>query len=671
MNDYQLRSVINFELTHSLGGDTDSELDEVWEKGLDYYLGRPRGDEKRGRSPLISMDVADMVEQTLAQMMPAFKHDDLAQFEPLDEQDEEQAALESDAMNHIVMKKNHGYINILSAVKDGMLQRAGILKAYIDESIFVTGQRYDSINVFELEQVLMPRTPDEEVEITAQRTVEPGMSTYDQAGNPVIISPEVFDIEVKRTTIKKKLVIESVAPEEIRINSDINSPFIQMARFVSHSRPVLRTHLIEWGYPEDEVMQLPAYTTDTESEERARTRDHSESEHYSAQRLTDSVMFHEIYMQVDFDNDGIAERRQIMGAGDRGSVTHVFENTYFPIIPMAGGTPFIMPHRFYGLSFYDKLKQIQDSKTRFLRLTDDNAESLINQRKVVTAGEVNMDDLLSSRPGGVIRERTPNSVRLEPSQPLGDTGFKMMTYLDKMREEHGGSALNLGTNENNPVKNAGAHGMERWMTSKELLTKLMTECFAETMVQGIYLVAHWLVRTHLPDQLNFKRKQGWAQTNPEQWRDREDISLSIGLTQTERMQRVTALESVLQKQIQALGEGQDGVLTDLGRVHRTLLDQGRAAGLPAPEQYWIDPDSPEAKQAMQAKQQAAQETAAREQQMMGQMQQMTMLIEQMKNEAKVNGDRLDYAIESNEQLRKWVETELKYNTDIEGQGQGA
>ena len=661
LDDNDLSSIIEEELSNSLGGDTDSELTENWVEAMNYFLGRKRGDEKPGRSDLISMDLADTVEQTLAQMMPAFEDTSLAEFEPIGKDDEEQAQQESDALNYLIMRKNNGWVNIQSGIKDGMLQRIGIMKVYVDECPVVTKGERRNVSQFDLPALMQQAEQGEnEIELlSAEQTQE---AQHDPLGR--MIQAAMFDLEYKEIRRTKKLKVEAVPPEEIRINADHGTPFLNETRFLSHSRPVKRSELIARGYPYDEVMALPAHVSDSDQDKRARDRDSLESEYRSPEKLTESVMLDEIYMQVDADGDGIAERRRIIHCEGT-----VFENDYFPIVPFAGGMPFLMPHKPHGISFHDKLKQIQDGKTNFIRKTEDNAETLINQRKIAVVNQVNMDDLLTSRPGGVIRVKDMNSLNTEPATPLGQTGFQMLQYYDKIRREAAGSALDIGTSENIPVKQAGAHGVERWMTSQEQLTAAITRLFGETMIRGIYLIGHWMVRNYLPDVLTFRRNKNWVETNPEQWQEREDVSINL-LTNGERAKRYQALEGVIGKQITALEGGQEGTLVTYSNVHKALLDQARVAGLPAPEQYWVDPDSEEGKQAAQMKQQQAQEASQKEEQMAQRIEQLTLGIQQMQEETDRMKAQSDAAIKANEQLRKWFETELKYNVDIPGQGGG-
>ena len=75
LTEDDLSALVVQEISHTLGasnGTNDTELNRSWEKSLDYYYARTRGDEVAGRSRVISTDMADMIEQTLAQIIPAF-----------------------------------------------------------------------------------------------------------------------------------------------------------------------------------------------------------------------------------------------------------------------------------------------------------------------------------------------------------------------------------------------------------------------------------------------------------------------------------------------------------------------------------------------------------------------------------------------------------------------
>ena len=79
ITDDQIAQLCYNELTVSAGYN-DDDLSGNRKKALDYYFGRPRGDELEGRASSQSMDVADMTEATLAEIMPLFSSANIATF---------------------------------------------------------------------------------------------------------------------------------------------------------------------------------------------------------------------------------------------------------------------------------------------------------------------------------------------------------------------------------------------------------------------------------------------------------------------------------------------------------------------------------------------------------------------------------------------------------------
>ena len=145
MTEEDLGTLIQQEMSYTIGGSdgtTDSELTNAWDKALEYYFGKPRGDEIPGRSHVISMDMADMIEQTLAQVLPAFDKKNLGIFYG---PNEKTAQIESDAVNYVILQQNNGFVTFLQALKDVFLQRNGIVKIYVDERTEVEEQTFENV----------------------------------------------------------------------------------------------------------------------------------------------------------------------------------------------------------------------------------------------------------------------------------------------------------------------------------------------------------------------------------------------------------------------------------------------------------------------------------------------------------------------------------------------
>ena len=53
--------------------------------------------------------------------------------------------------------------------------------------------------------------------------------------------------------------------------------------------------------------------------------------------------------------------------------------------------------------------------------------------KVVQEGQVNLDDLLVSRPGGIIRAKGHNAVMEIGGTPMGQEAFQLLQFADEQK----------------------------------------------------------------------------------------------------------------------------------------------------------------------------------------------------------------------------------------------
>jgi hypothetical protein len=136
---------------------------------------------------------------------------------------------------------------------------------------------------------------------------------------------------------------------------------------------------------------------------------------------------------VDFDGDGIAERRKVLKVGKK-----ILDNVEFDGIPLVTGTPILMPHKIYGLSIADLVMDIQLTKSTITRQLLDNAYHQNNRQYEVLDGMANMDDLLTSRPGGIKRVKVIGAIKPIDVPLLGAPFFSLLGYFDQVKESRVG-----------------------------------------------------------------------------------------------------------------------------------------------------------------------------------------------------------------------------------------
>jgi hypothetical protein len=343
---------------------------------------------------------------------------------------------------------------------------------------------------------------------------------------------------------------------------------------------------------------------DTQIDSLARSQ-HSVRRHFQGETPAEDIIeFWECYVRLDVDGDGVAELMKVCLASST-----ILEKSPIEYIPYASGTPFLQAHRFNGLGLYDKLKNVQDAKTHTLRQLLDNQNHANNARVTVIDGQVNVDDVTNSRPGGVVRARAPDAVVPFPFTDIGPSAQNTLSYLDKIRSERGGASLDLQSAE---LQIAGetAHGVERQMSAKEQLAALMTRTLAETLIRQLYLLTHQALRMYIPEDLQFQVMDEFVQTNPGQWVERKNVQVRAGLSMAERMRKQAALEAIIVRQ-DALK--QQGSYVSADDVYNAQLDWCRAQSIENPERYFTDPNSEEAQMFQQQQAQAQQEQNAMQQ----------------------------------------------------------
>ena len=644
LTDSELAGIVYQEIALAEGFDAD-QLTENRKQALDYFFGKPRGDEVTGCSDVVSLDVSDMIEAILANMMPAFAGDTLVMFEPDNDGDVKQAQLESDITNNIIMERNRGYWILSESIKDALLLRNGICKAQVEITEEVIHRELTAVDEISVALAIADAEPNE------QRALISATEVATEIGDNLV------DAVIKITTETAKLVVTSVDPTTFLTNENTTSIFLDDIRFMAERSYPTRTELIEGGFDKKVVNDLPVTTQNTKTDTRARDRKEDvERKGSQIDKSEETVEQYEVYMRVDRDKDGISELHKIIAVSRIILLDEVVD-----FHPYATGTAFVNPHKYNSISLFDKLKPIQDIKTKGIRQWIDNIEANNNVTTVVTDA-ANLDDASESRPGKVIRSLHLDAVKELPIQNLGASSAALLEYTDKMRSERGGASLDLQGAE---LQIAGdtAHGIERQFSSREQLAALMTRNISETLIRSLYLLVHRTLRLHMPGEIVSRIGGEFTTSDPGQWPERERVNVKTGLSIGERINKKNTLEQIIAKQTELFAGGMDGVLVNLQGYHNALTDWGKAANIDNPDRYFSDPASQASQEAQQGKQQARQDQTQREEQLNQMIFGVQNQLEQARVQLEGMGQLMDKREADNELRFKYFEANLKAETE--------
>ena len=560
-------------------GINDSALSDDRAAAIDYYLGEPFGNEVEGRSQVISMDVQDTIEAALPQLLKVFVSGDrVVQFDPKGPEDQEAAEQETDYINHVVMEKNDGYKVFYVWMKDALLSKNGYVKVYYEQEKEVEEEEYSGLtdgqlallvqgnNVEVLNHTAYP-DPSFPMELNgqAQMMQEAGFAT------PQI--PMLHDVKIRVTEYKDEICIKNVAPENMMISVDTSGPSLFDSRFVQHREIMSRAEAAEmFGLSEKKIDGIFAETNEAYQLE-AIARD-IYNEEYDRVVEGDNILVRDTYLRV---NDELM-RYVVIG-------TTIVLKEKADIIPFACITPMIMPHRHIGRSYSDLTMDIQLIKSTLLRGQLDNMY-LANNGRYAISSRVNLDDMLTSRPGGIVRvEGEPGTAIMPLSHPpLPASSFSMVEYMDSMKEKRTGvTAYNQGLDSNS--LNKTATGIAQVMNASQQRLELVARTFAETGVKDLFKLVHRLVRTSYtkPDIVRLRNK--WVDVDPREWKNRKDLTISVGLGAGNKDQQLVHLQTILGMQQEALAAG----LTSPDKIYNALAKLTQNAGFKNPEEFWTNP----------------------------------------------------------------------------------
>ncbi len=567
-------------------GAEGNELRGHQEEAMDYYMGRRPAVREADESDAVSTDLRDMVTAVTAQLTPMISNDALISFEPRGSEDEDNARMEARALNRVIMDQQRGYTKLQGCIKDAGLARNCFAKVWQEETERVEIRELRVEEGTTASEIVTALNEDANTDAELMGKEEDGV------------------IKVKLTNTSRRFRWRPVDPRRFYYAHGWDEFDLQGIRFCAERYLKSRSDLVADGFSKAMVDELPKSTKEAEhTAVRAQDKDQVMLQDMPKTHDQELVDIYYCYLLVDLDNDGIAERYEITVADK----TIVLDYEECQMVPYVSGALMIRANRMQGEDLHDHLKQIQDNKSAALRRWLDNTRAATFSRIAVRAGSVD-PKAEDARSGQFIYTEGPpmESIAPVPIVDVGPSLEALLAYLDKQRTEAGGAALDMQTSNAN-IAGETWRGIAEQYTVKEMLAAMFAKNLAETLIRGLYLLMHQLMRTHAVDPIGVRLRDQWVNVQPNQWPARDEITVLPGLTPRARMAITQALGQGLQFSQAALQAGMSGELVDADSIYLTITDLYRAAGIESPEQYWVDPASEKAKQVRQQKQQQRQQ----------------------------------------------------------------
>ena len=597
MTDDALLSLVEQRINASVNYiDTTFSLQRT--EALQFYRGEPMGDEEAGLSQVVSRDFMESVEGSMPGLMrPFVSADEVVQFEPQGEEDEAIAKQVTAYMNYLFTRRNDAFRFIYDTMKDGLMFRLGVAKVvreeYTDESTTTyTGLDQDSLQALAL---------DPAIEVTA---------VYDDPD-----APGMAAAETKTTKTKGRICFIPVANDEFLFERQLAK--LADATFVAHRARKTVADLIDMGLDRKKCLAIPTGDQAAYTLERVERFNDQALVFGGGDESSDPMMRHvwttECFIRCDYKgSERETEWRRVIVANSTLLLNEAADGH-----PFAVWTPIPIPHRLAGLSYFDITRDIQIIKTQLQREQMNNVYLTNRPQREVLDGQVNVDDLLSPRVGGIIRVKQIGAIK-ESVVPFtaGESG-QLIEYFDSVREQRTGvTRYNQGMDANS--LNKTATGINIIANASQQRMELVSRQYAE-FLKDIFRIALKLVCKY-PDDAEVMRltNKEPVKLDPREWSDEYDMTVTVGLGTGDKQQQVGMLTNLLgiQREIIQFQGGANGPLVGLPNLHETISRLIEAMGLKGADKYIMDPakaqeqpqqQGPDPQQQAQAQQMQAQQ----------------------------------------------------------------
>lgn len=565
-----------------------------------FYRGSPFGNEEEGRSQVVMTELRDYILSVMPSLLRIFTGgESVVEFIPQNAASIDLAEQQTDYANLIFYEDNPGFLILHSVFKDA-LKTGGFVKWRWSDSFTITESEFsglfqEQIAVLEQDKTVEILEVEQEGEVPGDPMLDP-MTGQQIAGPPI----PTYDVKIRRKFERNRVVVEAVPPEEILIARDARS--IESASYVGHRAMVTVSDLVAMGYDRAEIEEMSgqgdAFILNYEAQARnpaINSLSYTDNNPDPAMRR---VSYIESYIKIDKDGDGIAELRKVCTIGNK-----VLHDEIVDEIPIADLCADPEPHMVIGGGMADQLMDLQKIKSNVVRATLDSLAQVIHPRTAIVEGQVNMDDVMNTETGAVIRMRAPGMVQQLAEPFVGQQAMPVIAWLDDLAVKRtgvlpGGSGLDPEALQSTTSKAVGA-----MMDGRQERIEMIARIFAEHGIRRMFKGILKLTIKHQDKPRMVKLRGSWAEVDPKSWDADLECRPNVALGKGTDQEKIQFLSVVAQKQeqiIQLLGPMNP--VCNVSQYRNTLAQIVNLAGFKDASRYFsqVDPQALAEQMAQQA-----------------------------------------------------------------------
>lgn len=596
--DYEeLIKAIDEAKDNSYGSDVTGNLAQKRAKALEYYLGLNTKPAPEGRSQVVDRSVYETIHVLMPSLVKIFagSSDEVCKAVPIGPDDEEAADQTTAVLRHYVTEKNNWEQIVTDWIHDAMLMPNSYCMAWWEDNDNKIREKYEDQSEEELTAIL--QDPDVEVVEHEQEIDDEATALQEQqwlmmvqqsqmTGQPIPPKPEpVYEhtVVIERKEKEEGIRIKTLAPEHCRVSIDTPDWTLNECPYFEYREQKTIADIRAMGFDiaedinDDESAFFPSV------EDNVRDRYAEQQIYETGKGPMRTVWIRMIWIRTALGKAKKSSLYYVIAVGRT-----VLYAEPCSSIPVASMTTEPLPHRHLGMSVAETVMDLQDIKQAIKRGALDNLYLANNGRHVISS-KVNVEDFLDARPGGVVRmtdESLPGEGHVMPLvHPFSfDTIVGSLEYFDQDRQNRSGASRYFsGTDAGAINKTMGG------TIALQNMASMRVEHRARMMAPGIealFRVVWELISKHASKPLVLKLRGKWTLVDPQAWRTKRDIKISVGVGAGNKESMMAQLQQVLMSQMQV---GMPLGLVQRENIHKTNVEILKLAGFANPEAFWPNP----------------------------------------------------------------------------------
>ncbi len=431
----------------------DSEVRPSMMENMEYYHGMLPTPSVNGSS-YVEPVVFASVEHMLANCLEAFSGEDLLEITPDDPHDTIAVSVVQEVINDILDRTNNRTDIFEGWFRTALSSKNGIVKAYKDIETTIRTEYFSDLDEVSIDlrkaQLMMSDEDEINVVITEEKMLE--IQVQDPLDPTFIFSEQQisFDGYFEYKQDKEVVRIENIKTENFLIDS--NATRIKDARFCGHKSATTFSDLLGMGFSKDVLRQaeesINTDVIDVEDNIVSQIRKIAYNSGYSdvdesIDPMEGDVTLYELYIWSSIQNGSSKtswkKSRLYQVFYIEGAILSCEEVNRQPYVDLC---TFGDAHTFWGLSYTDKLKHLQNAQTGIMRGYMENIYNANRPRYTYTKGRVDHQSLMSFRTGACVALKDGGQVGLLQTNGMPTNTDTMLNRLEGVRQNVTGVAYN-------------------------------------------------------------------------------------------------------------------------------------------------------------------------------------------------------------------------------------